>query len=341
LDSKKENNASLFTGLKKYLRRLTDLQILQQRRLLTFLFFLVISTVFWFVRSLGEEYEEDLSYPVRYENFPENKILTGSVPDKLHLRVRARGFTLLRSKLNLSLVPLKFNVSSYALNTTGSDTFYVVTETVRDLLSAEIPQLKILDISPDTLIFSFTDIVLKKVPVKPILALHDEFFQKQYMQNGSIIVIPDSVTVSGPGNLVRNILYAPTLPIRQTNLTDTIILQCELQPFDRVSYSVDQVQITLPVDRFTEVDENLAVLPVNVPESLNMIAIPGQVTITFNICLSNYNKMVKNPPVPKIDYNAIRDEQVTRLTVFLSDTPEIISNVRFNPKETEFLVTRK
>jgi len=72
-----------------------------------------------------------------------------------------------------------------------------------------------------------------------------------------------------------------------------------------------------------------------------MIAIPGQVTITFNICLSNYNKMVKNPPVPKIDYNAIRDRQVNRLKVFLSDTPRIISNVRFNPKETEFLVTRK
>ncbi len=341
MDSEKENTAGFYAGFKKYLHRLTDLQILQQRRLLTFLFFLVISAVFWFVRSLGEEYEEDLSYPVRYENFPENKILIGLVPDKFQLRVRARGFTLLRSRLNLNLEPLKFNVGSYAVNSAGSDTFYVITETVRDLLSAELPQFKILDISPDTLIFSFTDLEMKKVPVKPVLALHDEFYQKQYMQNGSIVVTPDSVMVSGPGNIIRYIAYAPTEPLKQTNLSDTVTLRSKLQTFDRVTYSLDEVQVTIPVDRFTEVDESLTVLPVNVPDSLDMIAIPGQVTITFNICLSNYNKMVKNPPVPKIDYNAIRDRQVNRLKVFLSDTPRIISNVRFNPKETEFLVTRK
>jgi hypothetical protein len=341
LDSEKENNSGLYTGFKKYLHQLTGLHILQQRRLLTFLFFLVISAAFWFVRSLGEEYEEELSYPVQYENFPENKVLIGTVPDKLHLRVMARGFTLLRSKLNLSLVPLKFDVSSYALNSTGSDTFYVITETVRDVLSAELPQLKILDIYPDTLIFSFTDIELKKVPVKPVLAMHDDFFQKQYMQNGSILVTPDSVIISGPGNILKYIVYAPTIPITQTNLSDTVILQSKLQTFERVTFSSDRVQVTIPVDRFTEIDESLAVLPVNVPDSLDMIAIPGQVTITYNICLSNYNRMVKNPPVPKIDYDAIRDGRVTRLTVFLSDTPKIISNVRFNPKETEFLVTRK
>jgi hypothetical protein len=341
LNTEKQNK-TVFPGLlKKYLKRLTDLQLLQQRRLLTFFFFVVISAGFWFVRSLGEEYEDDVTYPVRYMSFPENKVLVGNVPDKLHLRVRARGFSILKSKLNLNIVPLKFNVSSFSLNSTGTDTFYIVTATVKELLSTELDQITILDISPDTLFFRFSEVVVKKVPVLPVLDMHDKFFQKQFMLNGSIRISPDSIIISGPGSVVHTIGHVSTEPINYTNLSDTVQLQSRLENINMVAFSQQNVQVSIPVDRFTEVDENLTIVPVNVPDSLNMIAIPGQVTITFNVCLSNYNKLIKNPPVPKIDYNVLRENQAARLTVFLTDTPEFISNVRFNPAETEFLITRK
>jgi hypothetical protein len=341
LNTGKENNTGSEHLLKKYLHRITELQFLQQRRLITFFFFVLISASFWFVRSLGEVYEDEVSYPVRYINFPENKVLAGAVPDVLQLRVRAKGFSLLRCKLNMNLIPLKFDISSLVLNSMGADTFYVVTETARESLSAELSQLSILDITPDTLFFRFTDVFEKTIPVRAVLALHDEFFQKQFMQNGHIIVSPDSIVVSGPGNIIRDIEYASTEPISRTNLSDTVELHCKLILIDRVTFSHQNVQVIIPVDRFTEVDESIAVQPVNVPDSLNMIAIPGQVTMTYNICLSNYNRLEKNPPVPRIDFNAIGEKQMTRLVVFLTDTPGIISNVRFNPKETEFLVTRK
>ena len=341
LNTRKEDKTGFFEFLKKLLKQLRDRQLFQQRKLLTFIFFVVISAAFWFVRSLGEVYEEEVTYPIRYINIPDNKILSGQVPDRLQLKVRASGFSILRSKLNLNLVPLKFNVSSFSLNSMGTDTFYVVTETVKDLLSAELDQVTILDISPDTLFFRFTDMVVKKLAVLPSLDLHDKFYQKQYMQNGSIVISPDSIIVSGPGNIIRRLNHVTTEPLRFTNLSDTVKTQCNLKPIDMVTFSQQVVQVTIPVDRFTEVDENVAVVPVNVPDSLNMIAIPGRVTITYNICLSNYNRLAKNPPVPNIDYNMLLERQVTRLTVFLTDTPKVISNVRFNPKETEFLITRK
>jgi hypothetical protein len=341
LNARKENKFTLPGFLKKILKQAADLQLLQQRRLLTFVFFVILSTVFWFVRSLGEEYEDEVTYPIRYINFPDNKVLLGQVPDKLQLKVRASGFSILRSKLNLNLAPLKFNVSSFSLNSLGTDTFYVVTETVKDILTAELDQVTILDISPDTLFFRFTDVLVKKVPVVPILDIHDKFYQKQFMQNGNIAIVPDSIIVSGPGNVIRKLTHIFTEPLRFTNISDTVETQCNLKSVDMVTFSQQVVRVTLPVDRFTELDENVAVIPINVPDSLNMIAIPGQVTMSFHVCLSNYDKISKNPPVPNIDYNALSERRITRLTVFLSDTPKFISNVRFNPKETEFLITRK
>jgi hypothetical protein len=336
-----ETKSSFNNFFVKRIKRLTDLQIFHSRKLLTFLFFVLISAILWLVRSLGEQYETDVTYPVRYINFPDNKVLIGKVPDKLKLRVKARGFSILKSKLNLNLVPLKFNVNSFSLNSIGKDTFYVVTETVKELLSAELDQITILDISPDTLFFRFTNMAVKKVAIRPVIAKHDKLFQKQYMQNGAIVVTPDSIIISGSQVVVENVRYIQTEPLNLNNLNDTVQVQCTLEQKDMITYSRQKVVVLIPVDRFTEVENTFKIIPVNVPDTLNMIAIPGQTSITYSICLSNYNKSGANHMIPHIDYNDFKEKQLTRLRVFLTDTPQIISNLRFNPKETEFLISRK
>ncbi len=95
-------------------------------------------------------------------------------------------------------------------------------ETSRDMLSEELDQVKILNISPDTLFFRLTDIVTKKVPVMPALKMHERFYQKQFTQNGDISISPDSITISGPDNVVNyntfhfipNPFLSPISPIR-------------------------------------------------------------------------------------------------------------------------------
>jgi len=327
--------------LKQYIKRLSQVPLLQQRKLISFLFFVLLSTAFWFVRSLGEQYETSVTYPVRYANLPENKLLVGKVPEKLTLKIRAKGFTIVKCKLNLNLIPLRFNVNSFLLNSIGSDSFYVVTEKVQDILSAELDNVTILDIYPDTLFFRFTEMMVKKVAVMPMLAMHDKFFFQQFMQNGKIIVKPDSIIISGPGSSVRLINHVQTEPLNFTNLADTVEVDCELESIDMITFSMQKVKVSIPVDRFTEVKERHTIVPVNIPDSLNMIAIPGQIIVTYRICLSNYNRILNNPMTPRIDYNAILENHVSRLSVFLTDTPDYINNIRFNPKETEFLITRK
>lgn len=327
--------------LHKYLRLLLNVRSPFHRNLITFLFFVLVSTGFWLVRSLGEQYESSISYPVRFTRFPENKILIGDLPQKLELRVRANGFSILKSRLNLNLIPLKFDIASFSLGSQDSDTVVILTESVRDLLSDELSQVRILDISPDTLIFRFTDIVNRKVPVQPVKALNERFFQKQFTQNGDMLVVPDSVMVSGPGNLVYRIRAIRTRPLSYTNLTDSVTTETELEPVKTLTYSVKKVTVMIPVDRFTEVEESLPISTVNVPDSLHMIAIPGKVKITYRICLSNYKNIRHHPLEPAIDYRDVASVTSGRLNIFLADTPHIISNIRFNPSETEFLITRK
>ncbi|HEX2396331.1 MAG TPA: hypothetical protein VHI78_13370, partial [Bacteroidales bacterium] len=272
--------------------------------------------------------------------FPENKVLVGDVPYKLYLTVRAKGFSILRSKLNLDLVPLRFNVNTFSLNSKGVDTFFIVTETVKDVLSAELDEMTILDISPDTLFFKLSGISVKKIAVLPELSMHTKFFQQQFMLNGRIEVFPDSIIISGPGSVVDSIDKVFTEPIRYTNLSDTVTGDFAIQPIELVTYSQQKVTATIPVDRFTEVETRQTVVPINVPDSVDFIPIPGQVSITYRVCISNYDLIRNNPLTPRIDFNEVKSN-IPWLNVFLLDTPGYINNLQFNPKVIEFLITRK
>jgi hypothetical protein len=325
----------------KYFRLLSDVHSPFHHKLITFLFFVVVSASFWFVRSLGQQYEADVTYPVRYTDFPENKVLISDVPQRLTLRVKASGFLILKSRLNLNIIPLRFNVNSYIRNNSGKDNYVVITGNIKDMLSEELGEADILKVSPDTLFFTLSDIVTKKVPVMPALEMHDRFYQKQFTQNGDIGVTPDSITISGPDNIVSSTHFIQTLPVSFTNLSDTVTKDSRLEPVKTLTYSIDRVKVTIPVDRFTEVETNLPVQTVNVPDSLSLIAIPGQVKVTYHVCLSNYQQMLNNPLQPRIDYKDINLTRSGRITVYLADTPRLISNVRFNPSKIEFLITRK
>jgi hypothetical protein len=337
-----ENKEKIWPGyFIKYYRLLADVRSPFHHKLITFLFFVLVSTGFWFVKSLGQQYETNVTYPVKYTDFPENKVLIGDIPQKLELRVRASGFSILKCRLNLNIIPLRFNVNSYAMNNFGKDSYIVITGNIRDMLSEELDQVKILSISPDTLFFRLTDIVTKKIPVMPALKMHDRFYQEQFTQNGDIRISPDSIIISGPDNVVGTVRFISTEPISFSNLSDTVTTETKLKPLKSLTYSVQKVRITIPVDRFTEVEGNLPVQSVNVPDSLSMIAIPGQVKVTYHICLSNYPQMLHKPLLARINYKDINLTRSGRLTVFLADTPRVISNVRFSPHEIEFLITRK
>lgn len=311
------------------------------QKLVIFLFFVIISTFFWFIRSLGEEYEDVVDYPVRYSNYPEGKVLVGEVPDKLTLRIKSNGFNILKCKLNLNIIPLKFDVNSYSLNSLGVDTFFILSETVKEILSEELNQVQILDITPDTLFFRFNELNVKKVAVKPVLNIHEKFFHVQYMQNGDIEVIPDSIIISGPSTLLNSITSAYSEPVNLSNLSDTAKITCDLQLVEGINYSQQKVDLIVPVDKFTEVEETLPVLSRNVPDSLQMIPMPGQIKIKYRVCVSNYNKISSNPLLLFIDYEDIGEGQIQRLPVFLSDTPSVIRNIKLSPEKIEFLIRRK
>jgi hypothetical protein len=330
-----------WSTVKKYFAQLLKFFAAHHKNIFTFLFFVLLSTLFWLFLSLSKDYEDEIYYPVRYINIPENKVMINTLPERLALKVRAKGRKILFGKLNLNLIPLKFDVNSFVTKNTNPDSLYILTNSVKDILSEEMEGVEIISISPDTLFFNFTTMEVKRVAVKPRYNNLQQMFAPQYMINGPVIVDPDSIIISGPGSLLRNITSVFTEPMNLSELNDTVNLSISLEKQDGISYSQKKVRVTVPVDQYTQAEYFLPVVALNLPDSLSLKTFPERIRITFNITLSNYQRIIPEYITPRINYDDILKNPAGKIHLFLVDTPEIISAVKFSPEKVEYLLTRQ
>jgi hypothetical protein len=182
---------------------------------------------------------------------------------------------------------------------------------------------------------------VKKVAVKPKYLDLKPMFAPQHMINGTIKVDPDSIIISGPGSVLQNISCVYTELLTFSNLSDTVTLSSLLEKQPSISYSQKKVRITIPVDKYTQAEYFLPVIALNLPDSLNLKTFPERIRISYNITLTNYEKIGPELIMPHVDYEEIYKNPAERLRLFLVDTPDMIEAIKFSPEKVEYLLTRQ
>jgi len=312
------------------------------RRLGIFLIFIAISTIFWFLTQLEEVYVTRISYPVEYQDMPENKIVVGNLPTHMRLEIRGQGFKLLEYKFSNELNPLILHINSYNLQTLEDDNsprYYIVTQTTATRIAQQLSQdVEILDITPDTLFFEFAEKINKKVPVQPSL---EYSFARQMMLQGSIQIEPDSVTITGPNSVLDTIHRIPTRAKKYTDLQATVHASIGLEkPHEQVELSTRRVQLTIPVEQYTEGVVQKDVQVIHVPDSVVVKTFPRSVTITYLVGLSQYEKVIPELFRVVADYQEIQGGG-GQLKVQVVKAPDYLKSFSHNPREVDYIIERK
>lgn len=324
------------------------LRVIRQLRqkYLVFLFFVALSSLAWFFRALSDTYVADLKYPVKYTNLPPNRILSKAPPDKLILRVRSDGYTILSNMLKYKR-PLRYNVNAFSLYSLSFDStsVYTLTQSAKDLLSAELNEksknIQILDINPDTLFFNFSRVKKKLVPLAIRIKPAENLFQRQYMFNGKPYAIPDSIEVTGPSSLVDTLSKVFTRIIVLNNLSDTVIKNISLEKVKRLEFREKKVKVVIPVDEFTESELMVSIQHINVPDTLILKTFPKSIKIKYLVTLSNYDKVKSELFSAYVDFNSIDLEVDSKMKIELDSIPPYIHNVKLSQRNVEFLIEKK
>jgi YbbR-like protein len=311
------------------------------KRIIIFLFFLLLSILLWLLTVLNKDYNTIISFPVRYTKIPRELVLINKATEQLDIDVKSRGFTLLRLKMQSKLSPLVLDVNSFSLQSVPGESpivLYLVTSLIVDKLQQQLTSdIRINSVFPDTLMLLLADKFSKKVPVMLNINLQ---FERQYMQVGKIKITPDSVTVSGPDKIIDTLKFISTKPEELSGLRKNITLDLDLVPSNMLEYSVREVVVNIPVEKFTEESVGVPIEVINIPDSLFLRPFPANVEITYRVGLSDYKKVNEHMFAVVLDYSQKGSSIGNKLEVQLIKVPEYVQVTNFTPKSVEYIIEK-
>jgi len=312
-----------------------------QKKYLIFLFFLFLSTVFWFLNALDKEYTSYIQVPMEFVNVSENKTFTygQNYTGELLVKINSRGFRIFEYNSTIFRNSIKIKSDSKYVKRLKNDSLTLLLQTykLKNLVSGHLGEdFKILTIEPDSIIFYYENTVSKKVPIKPNLKLK---FKQQFYQTAPEIITPDSIFVSGRKNLIDAIDFVATEEYEFTGVEQNLNISCELRPQKGLKYQKKQVKVLVPVEEFTEKTMNIPIEVVNLPPNYELQLFPQFAYIQFNISTSNYLKVKPEDFRFTVDYKDIKENTKT-LRINMENYSVFAFNLKFSPKKVEYLLEK-
>ena len=303
---------------------------------LIFLLFLAVSGVFWLMMTLNETYEQEVKFPVRYINIPQNAVLTSGESDSIRVNISDKGFSLFPFIYSSELPTIDIDFTKYASSDgTGSVSSADLQRMIEQLLPTSA---KITNIKTENYVFYYNNGEKKKVPVRwrGHLNADPHFFIAK------TIAVPDSVTIFAPREKLDSIHYIYTRELNYSDIHDTLIVMSELQKLKGVKTVPSSVTIHILTDILTEETiDSIPVIGINMPEGKVLRTFPSRVSVKIVTGMKNYKAIMPSDIRVVADYEQFKDNTSEKCPIRLEHIPEGVSRASLLVNQVDYLIEEK
>lgn len=304
-----------------------------RRKFLTFLVFLLISAVLWFLIKLTKEYTTQTEFTVVYTDVPASKWI--STPEQqVKLSFVADGFATLRHhvvgsqnrKVSVSLSEVPYRLE-------GGNTYSYSTQYVADQVSEwlGVPSSNV-TLNDDKQYFNMEDLQSKEVPLRVPL---DVKTQRQYFVYGTPSVTPATVTVYGPKNVLDTLTAVYTAAFHAVNAEERLTKTLAIDYYGGVVRSDKATaEVTVEVEKYTETDIEV---PVMVTDSLNCRFFPETMKVKCLVPIRDFASVNATSFLVLAD-TAQLHQLKPLLDIHLVQVPNNVHVIKTEPEQVEYLI---
>lgn len=310
------------------------------KRLYVVLLCFFISAIFWLLIALSHDYPTTLIFPVQYVNLPGKKVVMNDLPAKIAVQLKASGFKIMLFGFKAEQDPVQVDVSS-SLRTSliHTDVLSLPTQSFLLDFSRKLgKEITITGFQPDSIVFNFSDLITKKVPVVPA---YTATFEKQYDSTGVAFVNPREIDVSGPPSIISELQSVSTESIKLENLKGTVKQKVKLIRNKLLSYNVNEVELTLQVEKFTEGSVEIEIHPVNKTTGYSLKTFPDKVKVRYLVSLSAYNNVDPSMFDAVVDASEMEKKNLTKLKVQLMTSPSYVRITMIEPEKVDYILRKQ
>lgn len=302
------------------------------RDILLYLVFVAISFVFWMVLTLNKVTQESFRVSFALSGVPDNVTIVTDYPKEIFVTVKNNGYSLFKYTFGRSAEI----VADFKDFDKGKGELLINNQEMADLFrSCFGAEATIVGSNPQNLSVKYTTLPGKRVPV----AIKGEYAAHlQYVVNGRVRVIPDSVTIYSDAITldVTNVVETDKFVLKE--LTDTVLTTLALKKVKDVKMVPDSVRILVPVEPLVGQKSNVPVVITNLPEKVRMVVFPSRVPVSYLLPISQYGDAIgKGEFEAVVDFNNIKKGS-EKLPVYLGKVPPSLRNVRLELDSVEYII---
>ena len=309
---------------------------IRKGRINGFLFFLLLSSLFWFLTKFSKEYTASVDSIITYSNLPANTVLSANNDASLSFDLNANGFEFLFLKFKKPIIQI--NIDKYFEE--GNNNVIISDEELTRIITSQLKSnLLVKNVSKKELIIQLNEIISKRVKIIPQL---DISFQDGFKAINDVKITPDSIQISGPEELLNTIDSINTKLIKIADINSSVSEVIELEPYDNESVIVrkEKIDLQIQVDEFTQKSLILPIKLINNSLENTVKIIPEVSNITFDVSVSNFNLITENDFQLVCDYSEKREED-NIIMLKLIKQPSSIYNVELESKKVNFLIFKE
>ncbi len=307
------------------------------KTLLKYFFFFLISFSFWFLSMLSKYHETSLSLPVEYINFPVDKILFSDPPSYIDIRVKSPGFSILfYNFISCPTLILDISKANIKTNKRGSDIFWLINSKRKYIVDLLPGSMELITVNPSKILLQFTNKESKRVPVKlkSDITLKPELWYAQ-----PITLTPDSITIYADLNKLDSIDFLETQPLILSDISNGGIYNIPIEPINGIEYDIDDVNVNLEVEYFIEEAISYKLNYKNMREGYKIRLFPEFVQITLRVSKEKYHILQTDLLEPIVDISQISNQN-NRLEVKVINLPSFVQLERIYPSSVEFMLIK-
>ena len=303
------------------------------REFLIFLFFLVVSGLFWMLMALNETVERDYLVPVRLVGVPKDVVVTTDIEDTVRVTLRDKGFTLATYLYGDRFQPLTFNYKNYTAKDNGRGQV-PLTDVQKQLYQRIYSSTKIVSVKPDKLEFYYNHGVSKKVPVR----LYGSVTPAKNYYLARTTCSPQLVTVYADKALLDSIRYVTTEYQRILNIEDTVSRTVNVKTILGAKIVPSEVKVTIYPDILTEETVDVPIAAVNMPSGKVLRTFPSRVKVRFVVGASQFRQIKPDQFRVEADYNDLIARSADKCNLFLRKVPVGVKNARLEVAQVDYLI---
>ena len=297
-----------------------------------FLFFFFISISFWIITKLSNDYNSIISFDLKFEKIPNHISLINPISNKIDVSIKTSGFQFIYHKIFKRTINI--NISSEIFK---NDNFKYNTESLVYLVKDKFDsKTEIKAIFPKEITLNFTKKIRKKVKIIPPSNI---IFKKGYGLSEKIILVPDSIWISGNSNLLDSINFLRTELLNYGKIDASLNYSFDvIKPNENIHLERSKAESLIKIEKFTEKIFSVPIKIKNLPDSIAIKLFPNQIKVRFLSSLSKIKLIKANDFKFNVDFNKIGIRNEKFLQINLDSFPDYLGKIRWTPKKVEFLL---